>query len=144
MSIFAFGPVLEYSPIPRVGNSFGMLSRIEDGVEPLLEDCMLSALSGTVAKVFTFISGLFSSLDTACWQDGRCLTSSTVISSSSLVISWVKSTSTGGLCDLFLLDILTTCTSSLELSSVSDERQSSCKSGACRTSEGLGIPKGPG
>lgn len=144
MSIFAFGPVLEYSPIPRVGNSFGMFSRIEDGVEPLLEDCMLSALSGTVAKVFTFISGLFSSLDTACWQDGRCLTSSTVISSSSLVISWVKSTSTGGLCDLFLLDILTTCTSSLELSSVSDERQSSCKSGACRTSEVLGIPKGPG
>ena len=57
------------------------------------------------------------------------------MSSSSLVISWVRSTSTGGFDELVFLrrDIFTTWTSSLELSSVSEERQSSWRSGAARS-----------
>ena len=77
---------------------------------------MLVTLSGTEANVFTLISGLLSESDTELAVavvgilTGRDLTSSITISpSSSLVISWVRSTSTGNFfCDFFLLDILTT------------------------------------
>ena len=69
-------------------------------MEPLLEDWIFVTLSGTEAKVFTLISGLFSESTDAAAVEGTLtgldLTSSITMSpSSSLVISCVRSTSTG-------------------------------------------------